>query len=142
MADDARLRALFLESLSDELRPTFEADETLEVRLPSMVETAEAALGTFKITTEDYIEHLASVVPKNGTPEAFAKLRAADLYDDIWVYGLPQICNPLDGLELTTGITQKMTYTGYLPRRPPFTYPCTRRRGGHRCRPAPGGAAG
>ena len=34
VADDARLRALFLESLSDELRPTFEADETLEVRLP------------------------------------------------------------------------------------------------------------
>lgn len=40
-----------------------------------------------------------------------------DLYDDIWVYGLPQICNPLDGLELTPKITQKMTYTGYLPRK-------------------------
>jgi RNA polymerase sigma-70 factor (ECF subfamily) len=45
-----------------------------------MVETAEAALGTFKITTDDYIRHLAGVVPKGGTPEAFAKLRAADLY--------------------------------------------------------------
>lgn len=41
-----------------------------------------------------------------------------NLYDDIWVYGLPQICNPLDGLELTPNVQQKMTYTGYLPRRP------------------------
>ncbi len=41
-----------------------------------------------------------------------------DLYDDIWVYGLPQICNPLEGMELTSGVLNKMTYTGYLPRRP------------------------
>lgn len=41
-----------------------------------------------------------------------------DLYDDIWVYGLPQICNPLDGLELTPEVMHKMTYTGYLPRKP------------------------
>ena len=47
MADDARLRTLFLGLLDDETRPTFEADETLEVRLASMLETAEAALGTF-----------------------------------------------------------------------------------------------
>ena len=41
-----------------------------------------------------------------------------DLYDDIWVYGLPQICNPLEGLELTPKVVSKMVYTGYLPRRP------------------------
>jgi len=40
------------------------------------------------------------------------------LYDDIWVYGLPQICNPLDGLEIPPSVSRKMTYTGYLPRRP------------------------
>lgn len=41
-----------------------------------------------------------------------------DLYDDIWVYGLPQICNPLEGMELTPKVQSKMVYTGYLPRRP------------------------
>ncbi|WP_416900105.1 MAG: glycosyltransferase family protein [Minwuia sp.] len=41
-----------------------------------------------------------------------------DLYDDIWVYGLPQICNPLEGMDLTPGVLHKMIYTGYLPRRP------------------------
>lgn len=38
------------------------------------------------------------------------------LYDDIWVYGLPQICNPLDGLDLPRAVYDKMTYTGYLYR--------------------------
>jgi predicted glycosyltransferase len=39
-----------------------------------------------------------------------------DLYDDIWVYGLPQICDPLAGIELPRSVRKKMTYTGYLPR--------------------------
>jgi predicted glycosyltransferase len=39
-----------------------------------------------------------------------------DLYDDIWVYGLPQICDPLVGIELPRSVRRKMTYTGYLRR--------------------------
>ncbi len=39
-----------------------------------------------------------------------------DLYDDIWVYGLPQICDPLAGIDLPRSVQQKMTYTGYLHR--------------------------
>ncbi|MEM6293357.1 MAG: sigma-70 family RNA polymerase sigma factor [Myxococcota bacterium] len=78
--EDARMRELFLARLEEEKREAFVTDETLAVRLDSMIDTAKAALGEFKITVEDYVEHLASVVPKGGTPEAFAKLRAADLY--------------------------------------------------------------
>jgi predicted glycosyltransferase len=37
-------------------------------------------------------------------------------YDAIWVYGLPQICQPLDGLDLPASVTRRMVYTGYLPR--------------------------
>ena len=37
-------------------------------------------------------------------------------FDDIWVYGLPQICDPLEGLSLPRSVRKKMTYTGYLPR--------------------------
>ena len=37
-----------------------------------------------------------------------------ELYDDILVYGLPQVCDPLDGLGLAESVRQKMTYTGYL----------------------------
>ncbi len=38
------------------------------------------------------------------------------LYDDILVYGLPQICEPLSGIELPGAVQQKISYTGYLRR--------------------------
>jgi len=47
-----------------------------------------------------------------------------DLYDDIWVYGLPQICDPLAGMDLPRSVRQKVTYTGYLQRTLP-TKPTT-----------------
>lgn len=37
-------------------------------------------------------------------------------FDDIWIYGLPQICDPLEGIELPDSVRKKMTYTGYLKR--------------------------
>ena len=37
-------------------------------------------------------------------------------YDDIWVYGLPQICDPLAGIPLSTSLRKRITYTGYLGR--------------------------
>ncbi len=39
-----------------------------------------------------------------------------DLYDHIWVYGLPRICNPLIGVPVPASVEQKITYTGYLRR--------------------------
>ncbi len=44
-------------------------------------------------------------------------------YDDIWVYGLPQIYNPLEGIDLPPSVTNKVTYTGYLPRKVPEATP-------------------
>jgi predicted glycosyltransferase len=37
-----------------------------------------------------------------------------DLYDDILVYGLREVCDPLAGIDLPDQVRQKMTYTGYL----------------------------
>jgi predicted glycosyltransferase len=42
-------------------------------------------------------------------------------YDDIWIYGLPQICDPLEGIDLPASVRKKMTYTGYLGRQLPKT---------------------
>ena len=39
-----------------------------------------------------------------------------DLYDEMWVYGLPQICDPLAGVALPKSVRRKMIYTGYLHR--------------------------
>jgi len=43
-----------------------------------------------------------------------------EFYDDIWVYGLPQICRPLEGLDLPPSVEHRITYTGYLKRSPPM----------------------
>ena len=41
------------------------------------------------------------------------------LYDEIWVYGLEEICAPLKGLHLPQNVLDKMVYTGYIKRAPP-----------------------
>ncbi|MFT5180162.1 MAG: putative glycosyltransferase [Alphaproteobacteria bacterium] len=40
-----------------------------------------------------------------------------NLYDELWVYGLPQICDPLDGLNVPQSVHRKTVYTGYLRRK-------------------------
>ena len=40
----------------------------------------------------------------------------SEYYDEIWVYGLPQICDPLAGLSVPMSVRQRMSYTGYLRR--------------------------
>ncbi|MSP68441.1 MAG: hypothetical protein EXQ96_10225 [Alphaproteobacteria bacterium] len=42
------------------------------------------------------------------------------LYDDIWVYGLPQFCDPLAGIGVPNSVRRKLTYTGYLRRTEPL----------------------
>jgi predicted glycosyltransferase len=44
-------------------------------------------------------------------------------YDDIWVYGLPQICDPLAGIPLSASLRKRMTFTGYLGRHVPEAAP-------------------
>ncbi len=40
-------------------------------------------------------------------------------YNEIWVYGLPQICDPLEGIDLPASVRRRMVYTGYLRRNVP-----------------------
>ncbi len=57
--------------------------------------------------------------PRNLAPEWRRKRvmpALENLYDDIWIYGLPQICEPLAGIELPKSVEQKIVYTGYLKR--------------------------
>lgn len=42
-----------------------------------------------------------------------------DLYDEIWVYGLPEISNPLVDMDIPPQVLGKMAYTGYLRRKVP-----------------------
>ncbi len=40
-------------------------------------------------------------------------------YDEIWIYGIPAICQPLTGLGLTRELQERIYYTGYLKRTAP-----------------------
>jgi len=39
-----------------------------------------------------------------------------DLYDEIWIYGPEDICDPLEGIELPSSVHEKLRYTGFLRR--------------------------
>ena len=62
----------------------------------------------------DVLDEPASLAPEWRRKRAVPALR--DLYDEIWIYGLPQIWEPLAEISLPKSVRQKMTYTGYLPR--------------------------
>ena len=62
----------------------------------------------------DIMDDPVHLIPEWERKKAVPALR--DLYDSIWVYGLPQICDPLEGIELPKSVRRKMTYTGYLHR--------------------------
>jgi len=40
----------------------------------------------------------------------------SDLYDHIWVYGLPQVCDPLKDVPVSPTVRAKIQHTGYLRR--------------------------
>ncbi len=44
-------------------------------------------------------------------------------YDEVWVYGLREIYDPLVGLDVPKSVSDKISYTGYLPRPLPQPIP-------------------
>ncbi|MDY0871762.1 glycosyltransferase family protein [Dongia rigui] len=62
----------------------------------------------------DIMDEPAALVPEWRRKNVVPALR--DLYDQIWIYGLPQICEPLEGIDLPKSVQRKMIYTGYLHR--------------------------
>ena len=62
----------------------------------------------------DVMDEPASLAPEWERKKVTPALN--HLYDEIWVYGLPQICDPLEGIEVPKRVRRKMVYTGYLRR--------------------------
>ena len=65
----------------------------------------------------DVMDEPASLGPEWHRKRVMPALK--DLYDEIWVYGLPQICDPLEGISVPRLVRRKMVYTGYLRREVP-----------------------
>src|SRR5687767_9502501 len=66
----------------------------------------------------DVMDEPRLLEPEWQRKKALPALR--EFYDDIWVYGLPQICDPLEGISLPETVRKKMVYTGYLHREVSF----------------------
>ncbi len=67
----------------------------------------------------DVLDEPSLLVPeweRKGATEALGRF-----YDDIWVYGLPEVYRPLESLALPTRLVRRTTYTGYLRREVPTT---------------------
>jgi predicted glycosyltransferase len=62
----------------------------------------------------DVMDEPSSLLEEWRRKNVFPALR--NLYDEIWVYGLPQIFNPLTELPGMAGVADKLTFTGYLRR--------------------------
>jgi len=69
----------------------------------------------------DVLDEPALLAPEWERKNALPALR--DLYDDIWVYGLPQICDPLADIDIPPSVARKVSYTGYLRRNTPAEPP-------------------
>ena len=72
----------------------------------------------------DVMDEPALLAPEWERKNVLPALR--DLYDEIWVYGLPQICNPLEDISLPASVLRKTVYTGYLRRTNGDDKPATR----------------
>lgn len=59
-------------------------------------------------------EVLAEEWDRKGVPDALD-----ELYDDIWIYGPPEIHDPLAGIEVSARARRKALFTGYLRRELP-----------------------
>jgi predicted glycosyltransferase len=69
----------------------------------------------------DVLDEPATLRTEWARKRALPALR--DLYDEIWVYGDPEIYDPLAGLGLPRMIRDKMRFTGYLRRDLPADSP-------------------
>jgi predicted glycosyltransferase len=65
----------------------------------------------------DVMDEPAQLAPEWSRKKVVPALE--QFYDELWVYGLPQICEPLAGIELPASVRRRVRYTGYLRRNVP-----------------------
>jgi predicted glycosyltransferase len=65
----------------------------------------------------DVMDEPSALAPEWARKNVIPALR--DLYDQIWVYGLPEICDPIEDIALPRDVRGKVVYTGYLKRNVP-----------------------
>lgn len=119
------LRASIIEHTADVFDPDiFIVDkEPLGLRgeVRATIEMLKARGTRIILGLRDVMDDPALLKPEWRRKKVIPALR--DLYDEIWVYGLPQIHDPLDEIDVPQSVRRKMVYTGYLERSVPQMLP-------------------
>ncbi|MBK1838887.1 hypothetical protein JHL17_15820 [Azospirillum sp. YIM B02556] len=84
--------------------------------LPALEEMRAAGNTRVVLGLRDVLDAPEALQPEWERKEAVAAIER--YYDQLWIYGLPEVYHPLDGLDLPDGIAARLRYTGYLRREP------------------------
>ena len=113
-----RLRASIIRHTAETFAPTVFLVDKEPLGLRGEVRdtlTMLKARGTSLVLgLRDVMDDPASLAEEWERKQAVPAL--ADLYDQIWIYGLPEMCDPLAGIALPDNVSAKTRYTGYLRR--------------------------
>jgi predicted glycosyltransferase len=116
------MRASIIEHTAEEFEPdVFIVDKEpvgLRGELLQTLRTLKRRGTRIILGLRDVMDEPRLLEPEWQRKKALPALR--EFYDEIWVYGLPQICNPLEGIALPESVRKKMVYTGYLHREVSF----------------------
>ncbi len=63
----------------------------------------------------DVLDDPSLLVPEWKRKNVLTALQ--NYYDDIWIFGVEQLYDPLKGVDLPADVKRKVSYTGYLPRK-------------------------
>ncbi len=116
--DTMAMRASIIRHTADVFDPDFFLVDKEPLGLRGEVsETLEMlkARGTpLVLGLRDVLDEPALLAPEWERKNVVPALQ--NLYDEIWIYGLPQICDPLADLPLSDSIRRRTVFTGYLER--------------------------
>ena len=93
----------------------------LRGELEGTLEALKARGTRLVLGSRDVLDEPAALAQEWGRKRALPAIE--QLYDDIWVYGLKSIYDPLQGLGLSPAVAQKTRFTGYLRRTRPVALP-------------------
>lgn len=82
--------------------------------LAGMLETAKARGTRLILGIRDVLDDEDALAAEWERKNAIEAIEA--FYDEIWIYGIPQMCEPLQGIGLSDQALSRVRYTGYLHR--------------------------
>ncbi|BAI76320.1 hypothetical protein AZL_d04940 (plasmid) [Azospirillum sp. B510] len=115
------IRAEIIRATTRAFRPTLaivdkEATGLHGEFLPALEEMRASGNTRVVLGLRDVLDAPEALQPEWERKEAVAAIER--YYDQLWIYGLPEVYRPLDGLDLPAEVAARVRYTGYLRREP------------------------